>query len=63
VYTNATGCYFFCKWKCLDHAEGMNSKTEVTQTNNSTNMEIKEQKLGQHDIGLDTSIRNTIQIT
>jgi len=26
-------------------------------------MEIKEQKLGQHEIVLDTSIRNTIQIT
>jgi hypothetical protein len=32
-------------------------------TNISTNMEIKEQKLGQHEIVLDTSIRNTIQIT
>lgn len=26
-------------------------------------MEINEQKLGQHEIVLDTSIRNTIQIT
>jgi hypothetical protein len=32
-------------WKCLDHAEGTNSKSEVTQTNISTNMEITEQKL------------------
>jgi len=47
---------------CLDHTEGMTSKSEVTQTNISANMGIKEQKLGQHEIVLDTSIRNTPQI-
>ena len=47
------------KWKRLDHAEGTHSKSEVTQTNISANMEIKEQKLGQHQMVLDTSICNT----
>jgi hypothetical protein len=34
--------------KYFDHAEGTNSKSEVIQTNITANMEIKEQKLGQH---------------
>ena len=35
---------------------------QVTQTNISANMEIKEQKLGQHEFVFDTSMRNTLQI-
>ena len=54
---------FVYKWQCLDHVEGTNSKPEVTQANISTNIEIKKQILGQHEIVLDTSIRNTIQTT
>ena len=53
---------FVYKWKCLDHAEGTNSKSEVTQSNISASLEIKERKLGQHDIVLDTIIRNTPRI-
>jgi hypothetical protein len=52
----------FFNEKYFDHAEATISKSEVTQTNINTNMEIKEQKLGQHEIMFDTSIRNTLQI-
>ena len=47
------------KWKRLDHAEDTNSKSEVTQTNISANMEMQEQKCGQHQMVFDTSICNT----
>ena len=39
---------FVYKWKYFEHVEGTNSKSEVIQTNITANMEIKEQKLGQH---------------
>ena len=38
----------FINEKYFDHVEGTNSKSEVIQTNITANMEIKEQKLGQH---------------
>jgi hypothetical protein len=52
----------FINEKYFDHAEDTISKSEVTQININANMEIKEQKLGQHEIMIDTSIRNTLQI-
>ena len=54
-------CLFINK-KYFDHVEGTNSKYEVKQNNISANMEIKEQKLGQHEIVFDTSMSNTLQI-
>jgi hypothetical protein len=48
--------------KYFDHAEDTISKSEVTHTNINANMEIKEQKLGQHEIMFYTSIHNTLQI-
>ena len=40
--------FLFINKKYFDHVEGTNSKSEVIQTNFTANMEIKEQKLGQH---------------
>jgi 2C-methyl-D-erythritol 2,4-cyclodiphosphate synthase len=54
--------FLFIYEKYFDHAEDTISKSEVTQSNINANMEIKEQKLGQHEIMIDTSIRNTLQI-
>ena len=54
--------FLFINKKYFDHVEGTNSKSEVTQTNISPNMEINEQKLGQHEIMFDASIHNTLQI-
>ena len=54
--------FLFINKKYFDHVEGTNSKSGVKQSNISANMEIKEQKLGQHEIVFDTIMRNTLQI-